>query len=152
MFDIGWAELMVIAVVAIVVIGPKDLPRALRTVGQWTGKLKRMARDFQSQFTEAIREAELDAVQRDLEALTKLDPVADVRAAAAKTGEDIRRDLERAGQPPAPSSQAREPYPWEQATTPAPPTVPAVGPAANAPPAPPAVPAPAEPVTAEPKP
>jgi sec-independent protein translocase protein TatB len=150
MFDIGWAELMVIAVVAIVVIGPKDLPRALRNVGQWTGKMKRMARDFQSQFTEAIREAELDAVQRDLEAITRLDPVADVRAAAARTGEDIRRDLEKAGAPAAP--QAREPYPWEQASTTVPPVVPAVGPAASAPPGPPAMPASPEPATAEPKP
>ena len=43
MFDIGWTELLTVAVVAIVVIGPKDLPRAMRTVGQWTGKMKRMA-------------------------------------------------------------------------------------------------------------
>jgi sec-independent protein translocase protein TatB len=108
MFDIGWTELLVIAVVAIVVIGPKDLPRTLRTVGQWTSRLKRMAREFQGQFTEAIREAELDAVQRDLEEITKLDPVADLRAAANKTGDDIKRDLDRA----VPNA-AREPYPWE---------------------------------------
>ena len=63
MFDIGWTELLVIAVVAIVVIGPKDLPRAMRTVGQWTGKMKRMAREFQGQFNEALREAELDGRQ-----------------------------------------------------------------------------------------
>ena len=60
MFDIGWTELLVVAVVAIVVIGPKDLPRAMRIVGQWTGRMKRMARDFQGQFNEALREAELD--------------------------------------------------------------------------------------------
>ena len=79
MFDIGWTELLVIAVVAIVVIGPKDLPRALRTVGQWTGKVKRMARDFQSQFNEAISEAELDDVKQDVEEIGKIDPMADVR-------------------------------------------------------------------------
>ena len=133
MFDIGWAELMVIAVVAIVVIGPKDLPRALRTVGQWTGKMKRMARDFQSQFTEAIREAELDAVQRDLEEITRLDPVADVRAAAAKTSEDIQRDLEKASAPPAPP-QAREPYPWEVSAKPPEPS--ATAPVVTSPPEP----------------
>jgi sec-independent protein translocase protein TatB len=139
MFDIGWSELLVIAVVAIVVIGPKDLPRALRTLGQWTAKVKRMAREFQNQFTEAIREAELDAVQRDLEEITKLDPVADVRAAAAKTGEDIRKDLE-AATPPGP----REPYPWEVNTT-APPAAPAEPPPAPVTPAASAEPAPAEP-------
>ena len=67
MFEIGWTELLVIAVVAIVVIGPKDLPRAMRSVGQWTGKMKRMAREFQGQFNEAIREAELDGVKKDVE-------------------------------------------------------------------------------------
>ncbi len=114
MFDIGWSELMVIAVVAIVVIGPKDLPRALRTVGQWTSRMKRMAKEFQGQFTEAIREAELDAVQRDLEELTKIDPVADVRAAAQKTENDIKRDIDKAGT----ANAKREPYPWEVQTPP----------------------------------
>ena len=84
MFDISWSELLVIAVVAIVVIGPKDLPRALRFVGQWTGRMKRMAREFQNQFNEAIREAELDSVQRDIEDIGKIDPLADIRAAAAR--------------------------------------------------------------------
>jgi sec-independent protein translocase protein TatB len=117
MFDISWTELLVIAVVAIVVIGPKDLPRALRVLGQWSGKIKRMAREFQSQFTEAVKEAELDAVQRDLESLTKIDPVADLRAAAAKTGEDIRRDLEKTTPTATPAAQ-REPYPWETVAKP----------------------------------
>jgi sec-independent protein translocase protein TatB len=114
MFDIGWTELLVIAVVAIVVIGPKDLPRALRTLGQWTAKMKRMAQEFRSQFTEAIREAELDAVQRDLEQITALDPLGEIRQAAEKTSDDIRRDLEKTAPPPS----AREPYPWEVATKP----------------------------------
>jgi sec-independent protein translocase protein TatB len=90
MFDIGWTELLVIAVVAIVVIGPKDLPRAMRFVGQWTGKMKRMAREFQGQFNEAMREAELDTVQRDVEAIGKIDPVADVRKEMAKVDASLR--------------------------------------------------------------
>ena len=63
LFDIGAPELVAIAVVAIVVIGPKDLPRVMRLVGQWTGKAKRMAGDFQNQFNEAIREAELHEIK-----------------------------------------------------------------------------------------
>ena len=59
MFDIGWSELLVIAVVALIVIGPKELPAVLRTVGQWTTKIRRMAGEFQSQFQEALREAEM---------------------------------------------------------------------------------------------
>jgi sec-independent protein translocase protein TatB len=113
MFDISWSELLVIAVVAIVVVGPKDLPRALRAIGQWSGRIKRMAREFQNQFNEAVREAELDSVQRDIEAIGQIDPVADVRAAAAKAGDDIRRDLEKVGEP---TKAEHEPYPWETVT------------------------------------
>jgi len=60
MFDIGWSELLLIGGVALVVIGPKDLPRALRTLGQTTAKMKRMAADFQRQFNEAMREADME--------------------------------------------------------------------------------------------
>ena len=59
MFDIGWSELLVIGIVALVVIGPKELPTVLRKVGQGVGKLRRMAGEFQGQFNEALREAEL---------------------------------------------------------------------------------------------
>jgi len=79
MFDLSWTELLVIAVVAIIVVGPKDLPRALRAVGRWTGKAKRMAREFQNQFNEALREAELDTVKKDIESVGKIDPMADMR-------------------------------------------------------------------------
>src|SRR3954447_4381654 len=59
MFDIGWSELVVIAVVALIVIGPKELPGVLRMVGQWMGKARKMASEFQGQFQEAMREAEM---------------------------------------------------------------------------------------------
>ncbi|MDO8979424.1 MAG: Sec-independent protein translocase protein TatB, partial [Afipia sp.] len=59
MFDIGWSELVVIGVVALIAIGPKELPGVLRTVGQWMGKARRMASEFQGQFNEAMREAEM---------------------------------------------------------------------------------------------
>ncbi len=79
MFDVSWTELLVIAVVAIIVVGPKDLPRALRSVGRWTGKAKHMARDFQNQFNEALREAELDTIRKEVESVGKIDPMADMR-------------------------------------------------------------------------
>jgi sec-independent protein translocase protein TatB len=63
----SWGEIMVIGAVALIVIGPKDLPKALRTVGQMTGKVRRMAAEFQGQFNEAIREAELDEVKKQLQ-------------------------------------------------------------------------------------
>jgi len=67
MLDMSWGEVMVIGAVALIVIGPKDLPRALRTVGQMTGKIRRMAAEFQGQFNEAMREAELDDVKRQIQ-------------------------------------------------------------------------------------
>jgi sec-independent protein translocase protein TatB len=93
MFDIGWTELLVIAVVAIIVIGPKDLPRALRTFGRWTGKMKGMAREFQNQFNEALREAEIDSVKKQVSDLTG-DPMKSIRKTLTSTESDIRKGLE----------------------------------------------------------
>lgn len=67
MFDISAGELVIIGVVALVVIGPKELPGVLRTVGQAVAKIRRMAGDFQSQFSEAMREAELDQAKKSVE-------------------------------------------------------------------------------------
>lgn len=69
MFDIGWSELLVIAVVAIVVIGPKDLPKFMRGVGHYAGKLRRAAADFQRQFEEAMRESEVEEVRKAIESV-----------------------------------------------------------------------------------
>lgn len=71
MFDMSWGEVLVIGGVALIVIGPKDLPRALRTVGQMTTKIRRMASEFQSQFNEAMREADLDDVRREVADLNR---------------------------------------------------------------------------------
>ena len=67
MFDVGWSELFVIAVVAIVVIGPKDLPKLMRSFGHYAGKVRRTAAEFQRQFEEAMREAELEEVKKAIE-------------------------------------------------------------------------------------
>ncbi len=64
MFDIGPSELLLCAVVALVVIGPKDLPRVMRVVGQWVARARRMAGHFRSGIDEMIREAELEELQR----------------------------------------------------------------------------------------
>jgi len=82
MFDIGWSELLLIAVVAIIVVGPKDLPPMLRATGRMVSKLRRTAGEFQNQFNEALREAELDGVKdsiNEIRADTEL-----MRAAAGK--------------------------------------------------------------------
>ena len=67
MFDIGWSELLVIGVVALIAIGPKELPGVLRSVGHWMGKVRRMASEFQDQFREAMREAEVADLKRQFD-------------------------------------------------------------------------------------
>ncbi len=67
MFDIGWSELLLIGVVALIAIGPKELPGVLRAVGHWMGKIRRMANDFQDQFREAMREAEVADLKRQFD-------------------------------------------------------------------------------------
>lgn len=90
MFDIGWSELLVVAVVAIIFVGPKDLIPMLRTAGQQIGKLKRMASEFQGQFNEALREAELDSVKRDVEKAVSFDPLRSIKADVDKELKDIQ--------------------------------------------------------------
>ena len=79
MFDIGWSEFVVIGVVALIAIGPKELPGVLRTVGQYMGKVRRMASEFQSQFQEAMREAEMADLKKSFdevkEAATGFNPL-----------------------------------------------------------------------------
>ena len=71
MFDMSWGEVLVIGAVALIVIGPKDLPKALRTLGNMTSQVKKMASEFQSQFNEAMREAELDDIKKEVSGLNE---------------------------------------------------------------------------------
>src|ERR1035437_1779076 len=83
MFDIGWGELVVIGIVALIAIGPKELPTVLRSLAQWMGKIRRMAAEFQGQFQEALREAEVadlkkhaDDLSSSVAGFTNFDPMA----------------------------------------------------------------------------
>jgi sec-independent protein translocase protein TatB len=69
MFDITSSKLLILGIVALLVIGPKDLPALLRTIGKYVGIIKRHAADFRAQFDEAIRESELDQLKKDVEKL-----------------------------------------------------------------------------------
>ncbi len=102
MFDFDISKMIIVGIVALAVIPPKDLPRVMRTVGQTVGKMRRMAAEFQGQFMEAMREvereADLESVKKEFQAIndqakidTSFDPVAMVRddvtkAAATSTG------------------------------------------------------------------
>jgi len=73
MFDLAWSHILLIGVVALLVIGPKDLPRVLRTVGVWVGRARAIAREFQGSLDQMIREAELEEVRKQVEKATTLD-------------------------------------------------------------------------------
>ncbi len=73
MFDLAWSHILLIGVVALLVIGPKDLPRVLRTVGIWVGRARAIAREFQNSLDQMIREAEFDEVRKQVETATSLD-------------------------------------------------------------------------------
>jgi sec-independent protein translocase protein TatB len=104
MFDIGWTELLVIAIVLIVVVGPKDLPPMLRAFGKMTSNLRKMAGEFRSQFDEALRESELDDVRRTISDAQRLNPTNALREAInplRQMGQDIRNDLQKSTQVPS---------------------------------------------------
>lgn len=86
MFDIGWTEMFVVIVIAVIIIGPKDLPRTLRTVGQWIGKVRAVGRDFQRGLDDMIRETELDEVKKQIEATKSFDLEKEVENAIDPTG------------------------------------------------------------------
>lgn len=121
MFEVGWTEMLVIAIVMIVVVGPKDLPNMLRTFGRTTAKLRAMAADFQKQFNEALKEAELDDVKKSVDELRGLSPMSEIRkqlnpfeqaAADVRSGVDAVMKPKPADDPTAPAAstpQAAEP-------------------------------------------
>jgi sec-independent protein translocase protein TatB len=87
MFDIGWSELVVIAIVALIAIGPKELPGVLRMVGQWMGKARKMAAEFQGQFQEAMREAEMADLKKSFDEVKE--------AATGFTSTNVMTSLEK---------------------------------------------------------
>ena len=100
-FDVGWGELVLIGVVALIVFGPKELPVVLRTFGQYMTKIRRMAAEFQSQFQEAMREAEMaelkqhfDTIQDAAKGIGSLDPASSIanpiRSEERRVGKECR--------------------------------------------------------------
>ena len=88
MFDIAWTELLVIIVVALVVVGPKDLPRLMRTAGQWAGRARAMADQFRRSFDDIARQSELDELRSEVNRLqtSVIDPKAEIESAMYPQG------------------------------------------------------------------
>jgi sec-independent protein translocase protein TatB len=154
MLDIGWSEMGLILLVALVVIGPKDLPRVARTVGKWSAKARGMAREFQRSLDDMAREAELQDIKAEIEKVNRTDLRARIEETVDPGGE-LRRSLQPpsfhgggtdplAASPPPPASEPAitaadivTPGSPEVAARPAPPAPPpaaaAVVPATTAP-------------------
>lgn len=86
MIDIGWSEMLIVAVVAVIVIGPKDLPKALRTAGQWVGKARGMAREFRSSIDDMVRESELQEIREQANSIANFDVDKAIDAASDPSG------------------------------------------------------------------
>jgi sec-independent protein translocase protein TatB len=129
MFGISSTEYLLIAVVALIVIGPKELPAVMRTMGQWTRKVRGMATEFQNQFQEAMREAEMADLKKQVDDMARdvkdIDPLKGVRDDIESVGKDVERSLastpeQTAALPEANSEPALiEPPPAEPAPVPA---------------------------------
>jgi len=91
MFDLSWSEILVIGTAAIIFIGPKELPGALRTLGQWTAKARSLAREFQSSVDDMIRESELEKIKTEVDKLA---------------GGDLQRHIEKTVDPEGEISKA----------------------------------------------
>ena len=78
MTDLSWSHLLILMVVALVVVGPKDLPKIMRTLGRWTGKLRAMADEFRRNFDDMARQTELHELRAQVEALKSERPLADL--------------------------------------------------------------------------
>lgn|SRR5690606_30743438 len=117
MFDIGWSEMLVIAIVVIVVVGPKELPGMLRTFGKTTAKLRVMANDFRKQFDEAMKEAELDDLKNLANDARKLNPANQLKQALSpmeQAARDVKTGLDSALQPDASASASAASTPEEE--------------------------------------
>ena len=114
MFDIDSGKLLIIGIVALVVIGPKELPGVLRQVGLALGKVRRMAAEFQGQFMEAMRESELEELKKDVQKMsesanfTNFDPLVDVKSQLNEVGAQVETSLNA---PVAPVESADLPAP-----------------------------------------
>lgn len=120
MFDIGWQELFIVGLITIIVVGPKELPRVLRTATLWIKKIKGMARDFQDGLEDLAREADLDDMKKELEASSDfnleeelertMDPGGEIGGAVRELEETVDDTPEAAPEPatdPAPEPQPK---------------------------------------------
>ncbi|MCH9808904.1 MAG: Sec-independent protein translocase protein TatB [Alphaproteobacteria bacterium] len=91
MFDIGWSELLIIGFLALIVVGPKELPVLLRTLGRYVGVIRRQASEFRSQFDEVMRDTEIDQIRKDMAGIKQ-----DVASTVHEASRNVEQDMESA--------------------------------------------------------
>ncbi|MEX0319144.1 MAG: Sec-independent protein translocase protein TatB [Ruegeria sp.] len=92
MFDLGWTELLVIGIVALIVVGPKDLPVLFRNIGRWVGKARGMAREFSRAMNEAADEAGVSEIQKGIKAATN--PMSTAMDGVKQAAQDMAKDID----------------------------------------------------------
>lgn len=105
MFDLSWSEILIVMIVALVVVGPKDLPRLMHMLGRWIAKARAMATEFRNSFDEMARQAELDELRKEIAALRAERPLASV-------DQSLNQSIEHGilpAEPPPPGSQTEPP-------------------------------------------
>lgn len=113
--DIGWSEMAVIAILALIVIGPRDLPRVMKTVGQWMRKARSVTREFQSSVDEMIREADLEDARKALRSAETINPetlvsdTVDPAGTMAEEMRDVAREANREAADRSPVAVERPP-------------------------------------------
>ena len=97
MFDLfAWQHILILLVVMLVVVGPKDLPRLMHMAGKWAGKARSMANEFRRSFDEMARQAELDELRKEIEDLKKNNPVSDMMNSVNSVNDDLTRQVDSA--------------------------------------------------------
>jgi sec-independent protein translocase protein TatB len=113
MFDIfSWQHIIILLVVALVVVGPKDLPRLMNMAGKWAGKARAMANEFRKSFDEMARQSELEELRKEIDELKKSNPITDIQESVSSVADELNRPvdtgMEGAAQVPAETSAALE--------------------------------------------
>ena len=117
MFDLSWSHILIVLMVALIVVGPKDLPRLMRTVGNWVGKARGMANEFRRSFDEMAKQSELDELRAEIESLRKERPLADLEDTLHQSilpPDDMPPSVTEAGASAAQAATAEPPEPVHQ--------------------------------------
>lgn len=109
MIDLSWSHILIVVIVALVVIGPKDLPRFMHMAGRWMGKARAMADQFRKSFDEMSRQAELDELRNEINSLREHRPLADIQNTMHQSIIPSDMTSEPAGELPGPVTGAPEP-------------------------------------------